>query len=456
MPINESDDTILNGKYRIERVIGEGAFGRVYLAFDPRVRRNVAIKELLAGRTQTDRITYDRYLERFQREAQAAGNIEHPYVVSVHELAIDADENYYLVMQYVDGANLRDLLAQVGTLPLERTITIATELALALEAVHEQDVVHRDIKPANIMITRRGVTKLTDFGIAQVGHESRRTLLTASHPGTPLYMSPEQASGYAYVDGRSDLYSLGAVIYEVLVGEPYARKRISLRAARPDLPAAVSAIVDKLMMADVAQRYQRASEVVDDLKRLSAGPRYLSADVYQLPHVHETPGSDPGLPVVQVATGPVADDAKTRVGLPPSGVQRPPDPPPYYQAPPPPQFAPPYTGVPAPLLPAPRLPKCVRIQSDAYGRVHYVVNGGAVFLTALKHTGYALGAWIGILILDAILTGLFGGVVEDIMTGIAGITLLLLPFVPIISLILVRSRAVKARDVMRQSMRQGW
>jgi serine/threonine protein kinase len=454
MPINERDDTILNGKYRIERVIGEGAFGRVYLAFDPRVRRNVAIKELLAGRTQTDRTTYDRYLERFQREAQAAGNIEHPNVVSVHELAIDADENYYLVMQYVDGANLRDLLAQVDTLPLERAVTIATELALALEAVHEQDVVHRDIKPANIMITRRGVTKLTDFGIAQVGHESRRTLLTASHPGTPLYMSPEQSSGYAYVDGRSDLYSLGAVLYEVLVGEPYARKRLPLRATRPDLPVAVWDIVDKLMMADVAQRYQHASEVVDDLRRLPAAPQKLSPDVYQLPHVRETPGSNPGLPVVPVTTGPATDGAEARVAPPPSIVQRPPDPPTYYQAPPP-QFAPPYAGVPAPILSAPRLPKCVRIQRDQYGQTQFVVSVGAVFLTALKHTGIAVGAWIVILILDTILTGLFGGVVEDIMTGIAGITLVLLPLVPIVSLIVVRYRAVKARNMMRQSMRQG-
>src|SRR5207249_3087350 len=136
---------------------------------------------------------------------------------------------------------------------------------------------------------------------------SRRTLLTASHPGTPMYMSPEQASGYAYVDGRSDLYSLGAVLYEVLVGEPYARKRLSLRATRPDFPAELCAIVDKLMMADVAQRYQRATEVVEDLKRLSAGPQHLSPDMYQLPHARQTPGSTPALPGAPVITGPGAD-----------------------------------------------------------------------------------------------------------------------------------------------------
>src|SRR3954469_19528785 len=111
-------ETILGGKYRIERVIGEGAFGRVYLAHDVLLRRNVAVKELLATRNRTDHQTYERYLERFEREARAAGRIEHPNIVSVYELAVDAAQNYYLVMQYVDGTNIRDLLVQVGTLPV--------------------------------------------------------------------------------------------------------------------------------------------------------------------------------------------------------------------------------------------------------------------------------------------------------------------------------------------------
>src|SRR5947209_2317676 len=143
---------------------------------------------------------------------------------------------------------MRDLLVQVGTLPVGRAAAITLDVARALEAIHEQDIVHRDIKPANIMLTKRGVTKLTDFGIAQVGDESQRTQFSTSHPGTPMYMSLEQASGTGYLDGRSDLYSLGAVFYEMLTGVPYIRKRQPLREVRPEISVAVGAIVDKMLM----------------------------------------------------------------------------------------------------------------------------------------------------------------------------------------------------------------
>jgi serine/threonine-protein kinase len=257
--------SILEERYRIERVIGEGAFGRVYLAMDNRLRRNVAIKELLASRNTTDSETYQRYLDRFQREARATGTIQQPNVVTVYDLHVDDAGNNYLVMEYVDGTNLRDLLAQVGTLPVNRAVAIAIDVAKALEAIHEQEIVHRDLKPANIMITRRGIAKLMDFGIAQVGHESLRTQVASGHPGTPMYMSPEQSSGYGYIDGRSDLYSLGLVLYEMLVGEAYVKRRQSLGAARPDLPPQLVAVVDRLMHKDAAARYQNANDVVQAL-----------------------------------------------------------------------------------------------------------------------------------------------------------------------------------------------
>ncbi|MHB8646809.1 MAG: protein kinase domain-containing protein [Thermomicrobiales bacterium] len=283
---DQAPASLFSGRYRIERVIGQGAFGRVYLAFDTRLRRNVAVKELLATRSKTDSTTYERYLERFQREARAAGVVQNPNIVAVHELAIDSDENYYLMMEYVDGTDLRDLLAQVGTLPVERAVTIALEVARALDAVHEQDIVHRDLKPANIMLTRRGVTKVTDFGIAQVGQESQRTQIVSGHPGTPIYMSPEQASGSGYLDGRSDLYSLGLVLYEMLVGEPYARKRQPLNVARPDLSPQLVAIVNKLMARDPNDRYQHAGEVMEALGALSgtrASATLTDAPTYQPP-----------------------------------------------------------------------------------------------------------------------------------------------------------------------------
>ncbi len=273
---------LFGNRYRIERIIGEGAFGRVYLAMDSRLRRNVAIKELLASRNTTDHTTYARYLERFQREARAAGMVQQPNVVTVYDLHEDATGNSYLVMEYVDGTNLRDLLAQVGTLPVGRAAAIAADVARALEAVHEQGIVHRDIKPANIMITRRGAAKLMDFGIAQVGHESLRTQVASGHPGTPIYMSPEQSAGYGYIDGRSDLYSLGLVLYEMLAGEPYARRRQPLAARRGDLPPEMTAIVDRALARDIDARYQNASDLLKGLGALGTATT-PAADAYALP-----------------------------------------------------------------------------------------------------------------------------------------------------------------------------
>jgi serine/threonine protein kinase len=300
-------DALLGNKYRVERVIGEGAFGRVYLATDTRLRRPVAVKELLATRNATDPELFQRYLDRFGREARAGGAITHPNVVTVYELEIDSNQNTYLVMEYVDGMNLGALLSQVGGLPVERAIAIALDVARGLEVVHEADVVHRDLKPANIMISRRGGAKLGDFGIAQVGTESQRTQVVIGHPGTPLYMSPEQASGFGYIDGRSDLYSLGLVMYEMLTGEPYARRRVPLAQARPDTPPALVAIIEKLSQKDPDQRYQSATDLISDLSKLSLAPqRPAGTDAYVLPGA--TPGGYPPGPPSQPGgySGPVS------------------------------------------------------------------------------------------------------------------------------------------------------
>ncbi len=259
-----------------------------------------------AGRRPTTRL-YERYLERFQREARATGTIQQPNVVTVYDLHVDAAGNNYLVMEYVDGTNLRDLLAQVGTLPVGRAIAVATDLARALEAVHEQEIVHRDIKPANIMITRRGVAKLMDFGIAQVGHESLRTQVASGHPGTPIYMSPEQASGYGYIDGRSDLYALGLILYEMLAGEPYARRRRPLGAVREDLPPRLVAVVDRLTTREIDARYQSASDVLADLEALGTTLTPTATDAYPLPDADTTRVATPptaGWPTGTSATMP--------------------------------------------------------------------------------------------------------------------------------------------------------
>lgn len=304
--------SLFQDRYRIERVIGTGAFGRVYLAFDTRLRRNVAVKELLASRNTTDHAMYERYLERFQREARATGTIQQRNVVVVYDLHVDAQGNNYLVMEYVDGTNLRDLLAQVGTLPVGRAVAVATDVAHALEAVHERAIVHRDVKPANIMITRRGAAKLMDFGIAQVGHESLRTRDASRHPGTPLYMSPEQAGGYGYIDGRSDLYALGLVLYEMLAGEPYPRRRQPLGAVRRDLPPHLVAVVERLTAREVDARYQSVSAALRDLEALDAAVAPARADDRPPPGAGRTlavappPASTPpsyGVPSAQYPAG---------------------------------------------------------------------------------------------------------------------------------------------------------
>ncbi len=261
---------ILNGRYRLERVLGEGAFGRVYVAYDTRLQRTVAIKELLATKTATDPRVFAQYLERFEREARAAGSIFHANIVNVFELAIGADNNYYLIMEFVERGNLRDLLQRVKTLPIERALEITLDIARALEAIHEKDIVHRDLKPANIMLTDRGVAKVADFGVAQLSHESQRTQISSRHPGTPLYMSPEQQRNTAYLDGRSDLYSLGLILYEMLAGEPYARRQQPLEALRPDLPGGIRRIFTRLTEPERDRRYLSAEEVVADLQAVLA------------------------------------------------------------------------------------------------------------------------------------------------------------------------------------------
>ncbi len=340
--------SVLDEQYRVERTIGEGTFGRVYLATDTRLRRPVAIKELLATRNTTDPDTFARYQDRFGREARAGGAISHPHVVTVYEMEGDADGNTYLVMEYIDGTDLRALLAQIGTLPTDRVVSVSLDVARALEAVHEQDIVHRDLKPANIMLTRKGVAKLTDFGIAQVGSESMRTQMIVGHPGTPLYMSPEQASGFGYIDGRSDLYSLGLVMYEMLTGEPFGRRRVPLAQRRPDLSAALITIVDRLLQRDPDARYGSASEVVTDLARLTAAPSAASG-TYTLPvpppgAFLPSPGS--GVPPAgygsQPGAGYVPSDYAPGSGQPaPPSVQYPPQAYPYAPQQPPPPATPP-------------------------------------------------------------------------------------------------------------------
>ena len=260
------------GRYEIQTAIGEGGFGQVYRAWDPELERQVAIKELSSERRASDQAQYAEYLERFQLERRVQGQFQHPHIVSVYDM-VSQDGDEYLVEELVDGGTLRDLLQQEQHLPPKRVVQIGIETCQAIAAAWERDVVHRDMKPSNILLTKDGYAKLADFGVAQLGQVSQRTQSDSHHPGTPAYMSPEQEGGYGYLDERSDLYSLGLVLYEALTGRSFKRERVNARQLMPELPRELEKVVMRALASDPADRYQRAAEFETALRHALDKPR---------------------------------------------------------------------------------------------------------------------------------------------------------------------------------------
>src|ERR671928_993880 len=201
---------ILNNRYELEQKIGEGGMARVYRGRDTRLNRQVAVKVLhshYAGDTG--------FLQRFHHEAQAAANLRHPNVVDVYDVGQDGDI-HYIVMEYVEGSDLKALIRQHGALPIERAVQIAEDVARALEAAHRIGLVHRDVKPQNIIVGSGGQVKITDFGIAKSNLSTAMTETGVTF-GTADYISPEQARGQPATP-QSDIYSLGVTLYEMLTG----------------------------------------------------------------------------------------------------------------------------------------------------------------------------------------------------------------------------------------------
>jgi eukaryotic-like serine/threonine-protein kinase len=268
----------LGGRYRVERELGRGGMAKVFLGSDTVLGRTVAVK-VLAPQFADD----DGFVMRFRREAQAAASIGHPHIVSVFDTGSD-DGVHFIVMEYVEGRTLAEILAGGGRILPDRAIDIAIDVCGALEAAHAQGVIHRDIKPGNIMLNPRGEVKVTDFGIARVTTTADTVAQTAAILGTASYLSPEQAQGQP-VDGRSDIYSLGCVLYEMVTGRPpflgdspvaVASKQVLEQPTppsrlNPDVTADLDAVILRALAKNPANRYQSAEEMRSDLERAKRG-----------------------------------------------------------------------------------------------------------------------------------------------------------------------------------------
>lgn len=271
--------------YRVLEVLGRGGMGIVYEAEDLALGRTVALKMIDPA------LAHDEvFLSRFRREGHALARINSPHIVTVHALR-STERGLFIVMEYVDGGNLAERLAR-GALPLQRAVALSKGVLCALADAHRVGVVHRDIKPSNVMLTQAGQVKLTDFGLAKVHHPDSASTVTQGVSGTLHYMSPEQVKALGPVDHRTDLYSAGLVLYEMLAGRrPFdpgsgqftIMKQIvegtlpPVQAFNEGVPGALAQVVKKALEKDPAQRYQNAEEMLEALERFERAHEEESA-----------------------------------------------------------------------------------------------------------------------------------------------------------------------------------
>src|SRR6478609_9398271 len=284
--MSNREQVVLNGRYELHRRVGRGGMAEVYLARDRLLDRLVAIK-ILFPEFATD----PSFVARFRREAQAAANLNHPNIVGVYDWGKERG-TYYIVMEYVDGQTVSEIIRNDGPIEPKRAAGIAADVAAALGFAHRKGVVHRDVKPGNVLITKTGEVKVADFGIARAMTASSEENLTqtGSVMGTATYFSPEQAQGKA-VDARSDLYSLGVVLYEMASGKPpfsadspvaIAYKHVqepipSLAERVPDIPEDYEAITLRALEKDPDDRYADGAAMRADLLRFREGKPLASA-----------------------------------------------------------------------------------------------------------------------------------------------------------------------------------
>jgi serine/threonine protein kinase len=276
---------VFSGRYEITHLVARGGMAQVFRAHDRRLDRPVALKVLFPE------LSVDRaFVERFRREAQAAANLSHPNIVPVFDWGED-DNTYYIVMEYVEGDPLSQALRTGGPMPPPMVAHIGARVADALAYAHRHGVVHRDVKPGNVLLTADRQVKVTDFGIARAVNTEESLTQTGAVMGTATYFSPEQAEGLG-VDGRSDIYSLGVVLFEMVAGRPpflgdspvavaskHVRERPPLlRDLNPTVPPALEAIIAKAMAKSADLRYQSATDLRADLQRFAEGRPVQAAD----------------------------------------------------------------------------------------------------------------------------------------------------------------------------------
>ncbi|ERK30546.1 Stk1 family PASTA domain-containing Ser/Thr kinase [Clostridium intestinale] len=279
------ENIILGDRYELQEKIGEGGMSLVYKARDKKLNRFIAVKIL-----KHEFIDNEDIVDKFKKEATAIANLNDPYIVNVLDVGSQDDYNY-IVMEYVKGKTLKELIREKGRIPYDLALNFSTQIAKALDCAHKNNIIHRDIKPQNILVTEEGSLKVTDFGIAKSTNSSTITN-TSNVIGSAHYFSPEQAKGN-YIDSRTDLYSLGVVIYEMVTGRvPFnadspvsvALKHIQEEVVPPKninsaVPESLNKLILKAMEKEQIKRYQSAKEMIIDLEKIKNDPNAIIGTV---------------------------------------------------------------------------------------------------------------------------------------------------------------------------------